>query len=155
MFRSQPKQRRAQVKGGAILKITKPIKQSVKFLRAILDFWLDPKNKPLLYKEEYKKFIGNDFDTKRKKDLYDKVWKIYNEFSQCELIFTEQESEDTGISKQEYTELSKQCFYLNLYNALILFKLAEISSFQPKKIFELKNYSSWLALEQNSRITIS
>lgn len=46
-----------------------------------------------------------------------------------------------------YHEYAKQCFYINIYNALILFKLAEIISIKPTKIFAFKNYNSWLALE--------
>lgn len=56
---------------------------------------------------------------------------------------------------EQYASLGKQCFYVNIYNALILFKMAELATFSPISLFKLKNYSSWLALEHNVSINIS
>lgn len=43
------------------------------------------------------------------------------------------------MSDEEYSELAKQCFYLNIYNALILFKLTEMAVMKSTKLFGLKN----------------
>lgn len=77
-FRENHKSRRMNVNTQAI---TNPIQKSVEFLTAILDFWLDPKNKALLYKQEHKKVIGKELEGQRKNDLYQNVWKLYIDFS--------------------------------------------------------------------------
>jgi len=43
---------------------------------------------------------------------------------------------------------------LNIYNALVLFKLAEIATFRGIQLFNFKNTNSWVALEQNAVIRL-
>lgn len=52
-----------------------------------------------------------------------------------------------GITAEMYVELAKQVFYINIYNGLIMFKLAEMVCFAPKSVFKLRSFASWLALE--------
>ena len=63
--------------------------------------------------------------------------------------------DDNMYSDSKFASLSKQCFYVNIYNFLILFKMAELASLKPLSVFDLKNESSWLALEQNVSIWIN
>ena len=51
--------------------------------------------------------------------------------------------------------LHKQCFYVNLYNSAILFKLAEICVIKQMQIFNVKNKNQWLAIEHNSFLMIN
>jgi hypothetical protein len=60
-----------------------------------------------------------------------------------------------AMSDQEYIEYSKQCFYINIVNALVLFKITEICVVWPSKVFDFSNYNSWTALLQNTSINIS
>jgi hypothetical protein len=59
------------------------------------------------------------------------------------------------MSNEEFQSLSKQVFHLNIYNALILYKMAEVATFKPMALFDLKNESSWQALEHNVWIWIN
>ena len=52
-------------------------------------------------------------------------------------MFTEIEECDfsaLNMTKEIYHEFQKYCFYLNIYNALILYKLAQIISIKPIKL---------------------
>lgn len=59
------------------------------------------------------------------------------------------------MSDKQFIEYSKQCFYLNLFNFLILFKITEVCVLKPTKTFGLKNFNSWIAIMHNSSIILS
>jgi len=54
------------------------------------------------------------------------------------------------MNEEEYCENIKQCFFINVFNAMILFKLTELSVFKSTKLFEMQNYSSFVALMHNT-----
>ena len=59
------------------------------------------------------------------------------------------------MSQEDFDEYEKQCFYINIYNALILFKISEIAALRPTKLWDsFKNYSSWVAVQHNAHIII-
>ena len=58
------------------------------------------------------------------------------------------------MTKEVFAEKQKQCFYINIYNSLIIYKLSEIATFKSSQIWSFKNHSSWVALEQNTSINI-
>lgn len=61
---------------------------------------------------------------------------VIHQFEYFDLDFeheynSKENQEDYGhISKKEFAEKQKQCFYLNIYNALIIMKLAEIATYK-------------------------
>lgn len=86
------------------------------------------------------------------KFLFQRVYRMINELQEVEPHFNIPESpqedlSDAGITLEHYEELSKQVFYIHIYNAIILLKLAEMITFNPKHVFNLNSDSSWLALE--------
>ena len=65
-------------------------------------------------------------------------------------MFDYRVSDSDKKRSEKEANLIKQCFFLNLYNALILFKMAEIATLNSIELFSLETPNSWLALEQNS-----
>ena len=74
-----------------------PIKMSVKFLKAIIDFWLDKKNRSLLYKDKFKHVTSTEKDNAGRKSKLHKVWKVYHEFKHLIVDFSRKETDAPGI----------------------------------------------------------
>jgi hypothetical protein len=146
-------------------KLADPITVSVKLLSAVIEFWTrkegDIPNEILLDK-------GAVFDGRHSSGLKDvrlkQLQTIYTQrIKALELtdpVFKKPENEAERFllkchTDKEYSELAKQCFYLNIYNAMVLFKLAEVAVMKSTKLFGLKNQSSWIALQHHTKVVIN
>lgn len=150
-------------------KLVDPITVSVKLLSAVIEFWTrkeyDDKegeiaNEILLDK-------GAVFDgrhcSRLKAVRLKQLQRIYTVIKALELtdpVFQKPENEAERFllkchTDKEYSELAKQCFYLNICNAMVLFKLAEIAVMKPTKLFGLKNQSSWIALQHHTKVIVN
>ena len=98
---------------------------------------------------------GKVYQAERIHILQERVFKKIKQFASIDPNFASSDLPDVaGVENQEKIELVKQCFFLNIYNSIVLFKLAEIGSFRGVQLFNFKNINSWIALEQNSLINI-
>lgn len=102
----QPRKRGVNTKVDTIT--TDPIRRSLEFLKVIINFWLMKKNRHLIYKDQYKIYIGSEKDQEKRKNLLYQISKIQSTFMDIRVSFSEKkESEAPGISDQEYQELAK------------------------------------------------
>ena len=83
----------------------------------------------------------------------EKIQKSIDRFASFQISFQEFQC-SMNRCDEEKREYIKQLFYLNIFNALVLFKITEIAVMKPTKLFTLNNYSSFIALQHNTHITI-
>ena len=143
-----------------VKRLKTPIGASIKLLACVIEFWTIKENHNLLCKKDVMDGVSNNNDLKPKRIefLKSKVLKQIKRFEDVEPVFLPPDEFEVlpyEMTAQEYIEYSKQCFYLNIFNAIVLFKITEISVLKPTKLFGLKNYNSWVALMHNTSIVIS
>ena len=144
-------------KASSAKKVKTPITYSIKLLSAVIDFWTRKEdgiaNELLLNKGAVFDGKASNAQLKQKRlaFLQAHVHRYLSSIEAIEPIF--KKPDDGGdsflyrnMSDEEYCELAKQCFYLNIYNGMILFKLTEMAVMKSTKLFGLKNQSSWVAL---------
>lgn len=130
-------------------KITTPITLSIELLSAVVEFWTRKEgeipNEILLDKGAV---LDGRHSSGLKEVRLQQLQKIYERrikaLEAADPVFKKPENEAErflydDLSDEEYSELAKQCFYLNIYNAMVLFKLAEVAVMKSTKLFGLKN----------------
>ena len=122
---------------------------SIELLSAVVEFWTRKEgeipNEILLDKGAV---LDGRHSSGLKEVRLQQLQKIYERrikaLETTDPVFKKPENEaerflHDGLSDEEYCELAKQCFYLNIYNAMVLFKLAEVAVMKSTKLFGLKN----------------
>lgn len=131
--------------------VNTPILLSLKFLAAVIEFWTDTENQMLLNKGAVMSGDANKKGMKQQRldFIQTKIYKYIKKLDMMQPVFSKPEIDSSylkDMSQQSCTELAKQCFYLNVFNAMVLFKITEIATIKPTKLFGLQNHSSWIAL---------
>lgn len=141
-------------------RLMNPIVASIKLLAAVIEFWTVREDHTLLSKKDVMdgKASNKALKEKRVAFLQSRVEKYLRRLETVEPFFAPQDESEVlpfPMSEKQFIEYSKQCFYLNLFNFMILYKLTEICVLKPTKTFGMKNYNSWVAIMHNSSIILS
>lgn len=137
------------IPNATIKQFNNPLLWSLQLLALAISFWNKDHNKDGL--DERANFNKDRFEMKDKRE--ENMGVIYDHIAQLTAIDLMAIDNDKSDEKKR-VETVKQMFYLNVYNSIVLIKMAELITYTKKEISKLKNHSSWLALEQTSAIDI-